>query len=198
MSPERRAYTKKARADAEDATRLRITESAVALHGSVGPARTSISAVAERAGVTRSTVYRHFPDEEALFAACSSHWNAQNPPPDLTEALGQDDPSERTRQVLDAMYGWYSRTERMLGNILRDEAEVPAMAAHIRLYHDFLASLRDPLLAGRGLRGRARRRAEAGIGHALALATWTSLVREQGLDNAEAAALMTALVDSAR
>lgn len=198
MSPERRAYTKKARAEAEDATRLRITESAVALHGSVGPARTSISAVAEHAGVTRSTVYRHFPDEAALFAACSSHWNAQNPPPDLTAALGRDDPSERTRQVLDAMYGWYSRTERMLGNILRDEAEVPAIAAHIGLYHGFLAALRDPLLAGRGLRGRARRRAEAAIGHALAFATWKSLVREQGLDDAEAAALMTALVDSAR
>jgi len=74
----------KRRAELEAATRLRITESAMALHESVGPAQTSITAIAEKAGVRRSTVYRHFPDEETLFAACSSHWRALNPPPDLT------------------------------------------------------------------------------------------------------------------
>jgi AcrR family transcriptional regulator len=197
MSTERRRYRKKARADAEEATRLRITESAVALHGSVGPARTSISAVAEHAGVTRSTVYRHFPDEAALFDACSAHWSAHNPPPDLTEALGLEDPAERTREVLEAIYGWYSRNEQMLENLLRDEALVPVVAERFRVYHEFLASLREPLLGGRGLRGDARRRAEAGIGHALAFATWRSLVREQGLSDAETAALMTALADAA-
>src|SRR4051812_21825913 len=82
MTGEKRTYTKKARAEAEEATRLRITQSAVELHGTVGPARTSISAVAERAGVRRSTVYRHFPDEAALFDACSTHWSERNPPPD--------------------------------------------------------------------------------------------------------------------
>ena len=198
MSPEKRTYKKKARAEAEEATRLRITESAVALHGTLGPARTSISAVAEHAGVTRSTVYRHFPDETALFDACSTHWSAQNPPPDLSGMLGVGDPSERSRLVLEAMYGWYSRTERMLENLLRDEHDLPVIEERFRVYHEFLAALREPLLAGRGLRGQARRRAEAGIGHALAFATWKSLVREQGLSDAEAAALMTGLIDSAR
>ena len=69
MTVERRKYEKKRRAELEADTRRRITETAVELHGTVGPARTSISAVAERAGVRRSTLYRHFPDEAALFDA---------------------------------------------------------------------------------------------------------------------------------
>ena len=198
MSGERRAYTKKARAEAEEATRLRITESAVALHGSLGPARTSISAIAEHAGVRRSTVYRHFADEAALFDACSSHWGAQNPPPDVSEMLAIADPSERTREVLEAMYAWYRRTEGMLANLLRDEAVVPVVHERFQPYHQSLVSLREALLAGRGLRGRARRRSEAAIGHALAFATWQSLARDGDLSDAEAAELMTALADSGR
>jgi AcrR family transcriptional regulator len=197
MAGEKRTYTKKARAEAEEATRLRITESAVALHGSVGPARTSISAIAEHAGVRRSTVYRHFPDEEAIFDACSAHWAGQNPVPDLTGALAIDEPAERLRAVLEAMYGYYRRIERMMANLLRDEATVPVVQDRFRGFHEMLAALRDPLLAGRGLRGAARRRAKAAVGHALAFGTWQSLAREQGLSDLEAAALMTALVDAA-
>jgi AcrR family transcriptional regulator len=198
MSGEKRSYTKKARADAEAATRLKITESAMALHGSVGPAQTSISAIAERAGVRRSTVYRHFPDEYALFEACSAHWLKLNPRPDLSAILPLPDPRERLRLTLEAMYGYFGRAEPMLANLLRDEATTPAVRERMQYFHAFFASLREPLLAGRGLRGRAKRRAEAAVGHALAFPTWKSLVREQGLSDTEAAALMTALVDSAR
>jgi AcrR family transcriptional regulator len=198
MADERRTYTKKARAAAEEATRLRITESAVALHGSVGPARTSISAIAEHAGVRRSTVYRHFADEAAIFDACSAHWGAQNPPPDLTDALAIGDPAERLRTVLEAMYSYYRRNERMLGNLIRDEAVMPIVRDRFQAFRGFLASLRDPLLAGSGLRGRARRRAEAAVGHALAFGTWQSLTREQGLGDRDAADLMTGLVANSR
>src|SRR5919109_3159639 len=92
MSDQKRPYRMSRRAELEEQTRRRITESTVALHEELGPARTSISAIAERAGVRRSTVYRHFPDEEALFAACSSHWRAANPPPDLNAWVQIDDP----------------------------------------------------------------------------------------------------------
>ena len=95
MSDEKRQYRMKRRAEQEAQTRLRITESAVDLHGTLGPARTSISAVAEHAGVRRSTVYRHFPDEAALFGACSAHWAAANPPPDLGGWATIADPDER-------------------------------------------------------------------------------------------------------
>ena len=198
MAGEKRTYTKKARAEAEEATRLRITESAVALHGSVGPARTSISAIAEHAGVRRSTVYRHFPDEAAIFDACTAHWNAQNPPPDLSSALAARDPGERVRAVLGAMYAYYGRNELMLENLLRDEPVVPLVRQRFSVFREFLASLGDPLLAGSGLRGRARRRAEAAVGHALAFGTWRSLTREQGLSEGDAADLMARLVAGAR
>ena len=84
MADQKRMYRKRRRADQEEQTRLRITESAVELHGTLGPARTSMSAIAEHAGVRRSTLYRHFPDEVAVFAACSAHWSALHPPPDIT------------------------------------------------------------------------------------------------------------------
>src|SRR4051812_49797197 len=94
MTDEKRPYRMKRRAELEASTRLRITESAVALHGTLGPARTSISAIAEHAGVRRSTVYRHFADEAALFAACSSHWRAADPAPGPAGGRGGGGPAQ--------------------------------------------------------------------------------------------------------
>src|SRR6266516_7139534 len=99
MTDQKRPYRLKRRAVAEQRTRLRITKSTVELHGTLGPARTSISAVAERAGVRRSTVYRHFPDEASLFSACTSHWMAANPLPDLDRWAAIDDADKRLRSA---------------------------------------------------------------------------------------------------
>src|SRR5947207_11330868 len=97
MSDQKRPYRMRRRAELEDQTRRRITESAVALHEELGPARTSVTAIAERAGVRRSTVYRHFPNEDVLFGACSSHWRAENPAPDPRGWSAIADPAERTQ-----------------------------------------------------------------------------------------------------
>jgi AcrR family transcriptional regulator len=192
-----RRYRKLRRAELEDQTRLRITEAAVELHGTIGPARTTISAVAERAGVQRATVYRHFPDEEALFAACSSHWAALNPRPDPAVWAEIGDPDERLRTALAELYGWYTRTERMLVNVTRDSSLVPAMAAPSEAFGQYLGSASEVLLHGRRPRGARRRRVAAAIGHALAFSTWRSLVREQGVSGADAVDLMTSLVREA-
>lgn len=197
VSGEKRIYQKKLRAELEERTRLRITESAVELHGTLGPSRTSISAVAQHAGVRRSTVYHHFPDEAALFAACSAHWAASNPPPDLAHWLAIADPGRRLAMALDEMYAHYRRTERMMDNILRDEETMPIIKLMLRGYRDYLTSARDALMMGRSGRGRARQRMVAAIGHALAFATWRSLTREQGLDDVQAADLMCRLVAAA-
>src|SRR5256885_14867608 len=125
MSDQKRPYRMKRRAELEEQTRRRITESAVALHEEVGPAQTSISAIAERAGVRRSTVYRHFPDEEALFAACSSHWRTANPPPDPSRWSTIPNTAERTETALRELYEFYGRTEAMYDSLLRDEAVQP-------------------------------------------------------------------------
>jgi len=194
MSDEKRPYRMKRRAELEAETRRRITESAVALHERVGPAHTSISAIAEAAGVRRSTVYRHFPDEDALFAACSSHWRALNPPPDPAAWAAIADPDARTATALRELYAFYARTQRMYDSLLRDETLVPGVARRLRDFHGYLDAVREVLAKGRG---RTSRRTRAAIGHALAFATWRSLTREQQLSNDDAAALMCELVSSA-
>jgi AcrR family transcriptional regulator len=197
MADQKRPYRMKRRAELEEATRQRITESAMELHGTLGPSRTSVSAVAERAGVRRSTVYRHFPDEAALFAACSAHWMAVNPRPDLDRWAAIDDPDARLRSALEELYAYYRRTERMLDNLLRDETTVPTVQQRFRGFHDYVAGARDTLMAGRRARGRARQRTQAAIGHAVAFTTWRSLAREQELDDTAAADLMCRLVAAA-
>jgi len=197
MSDRPRPYRKTLRAELEDQTRRRITESTVALHEELGPARTSISAIAERAGVRRSTVYRHFPDEEALFAACSSHWGAANPPPDPRAWGATADPTERTRDALRDLYAFYARTEGMFASLLRDEPLVPIVHRRLGDFRGYLGAVQDVLMAGRGLRGSAARRTRAAVGHALAFPTWRSLAREQELAEGDAVALMCALVEGA-
>jgi len=178
----------KKRAELEEQTRLRITESAVALHEKVGPARASISSIAEHAGVRRSTVYRHFPDEEALFDACSSHWLTANPRPDLE---GLD-----VRATLDALYAYYARTEPMLTSLVRDAELVESVRVRMEARRQWLASIADRL-AKEAPPGKARTRVRAAIGHALDFNTWRSLTREQGLDQAEAVKLMARLIQAA-
>ena len=187
MSDEKRPYRMKRRAELEAETRLRITESAMALHERVGPAHTSITAIAEKAGVRRSTVYRHVPDEEALFAACSSHWRALNPPPDVATWA-------TVEGGLTELYAFYRRTHRMYESLLRDERLVPAVRRRLRDFHGYLDAARDALLKGRG---RSSRRVRAAAGHAVAFETWRSLTQDQGLTDGDAVALMSRFVESA-
>jgi AcrR family transcriptional regulator len=197
MTDQKRAYRKQRRAELEAQTRLRITESTVQLHGTVGPSRTSVSAVAERAGVRRSTVYRHFPDEAALFAACTAHWTAANPPPDLAAWATIEDLDERLATALGELYAYYRRTQQMLDNLHRDETTMPIVKQLFGGFRDYLSAARETLMNGRPPRGRTRHQVHAAIGHALAFPTWRSLVREQGLDDVQAADLMCRLVAAA-
>jgi AcrR family transcriptional regulator len=197
MTDQKRTYRMTKRAEQEASTRRRITESAVELHGSIGPARTSMSAVAAHAGVRRSTLYRHFPDESALFAACSAHYMQANPIPDPSPWAAITDPGVRLATALSELYAYYGRTEPMLRNLLRDEPTVAAVAERFGVYHQYLVAVRDMLLIGMRVRGRASERTRAAVGHALAFDTWSSLVRDQGLDDQAAAELMCRLVAGA-
>jgi AcrR family transcriptional regulator len=193
----KRPYRKRRRAELEQQTRRRITEAAVDLHGSVGPARTTMSAVAERAGVQRATLYRHFPDEETLFHACSSHWAVEHPPPDFSRWAATEDPDERLRTGIGELYDWYASNERMLENVSRDVALVPAMQAPTAAFAAGLQAAADALVVGRPERGTRRKRLRAAAGHATAFGTWRSLVREQGLSGPQAVDLMARFVAAA-
>jgi AcrR family transcriptional regulator len=193
----KRPYRKRRRAALEEQTRRRITEATVDLHGSLGPARTTVSAIADRAGVQRATVYRHFPDEEALFAACSSHFIAENPRPDPGEWARVEDPGVRLPAALAELYEWYERTEYMLEKTTRDVALVPALRPSMERFAGWYEYAATTLISGRPERGARRRRVHAAIGHALEFDTWRSLVRRQGLSRADAVGLMEKLVDGA-
>ena len=193
---DRRKYELRKRAEQVADTRLRITEAAIELHGTVGPARTTLSAVAERAGVERRTLYRHFPGEAELFAACSTHWFGANPWPDLAAWRALRDPGERLARALDELYAYYERTAPMYGNVLRDAELVDFARDAVAPLDAYLEEAAGSLLAGRPARGRRRARLTAALRHALAFSTWRSLTGS-GLDRADAAALVTALVDAA-
>lgn len=197
MSDKKRTYRKTRRAELEEQTRRRITQSAVELHGSLGPARSTISALAQHAGVRRSTVYRHFPDEDALFAACSSYWLAKNPFPDIVGWGAIKDADERLSRALRELYNHYRRNERMITNILRDEATVPILTRTLAGYRQYLAGAREALMAGRVVSGLASERVHAAIGHSVAFYTWRSLAMDQGLDDEQASLLMSLLVHTA-
>ncbi|HEU5063798.1 MAG TPA: helix-turn-helix domain-containing protein [Solirubrobacterales bacterium] len=197
MSEQKRKYEKRRRAEAEAQTRLRITESAVELHGSLGPARTSMSAVAEHAGVRRSTLYRHFPDERALFGACSAHWAAANPPPDIGAWAAIENPAQRLDTALTELYAYYRRTEGMLDKLHRDAPTVPIIDELMGSFRYFLGEAREVLMQGRRLRGNAAKRTRAAIGHALAFGTWQDLSQAQGLDDDQAVEVMSRLVAAA-
>ena len=193
----KRTYRKRARARQEEETRRRITQAAMELHGSVGPARTTISAVAERAGVQRATVYRHFPDEASLFGACSAHWAGLHPPPDPSRWASIADPDERLRKALHELYAWYGSDEQMFVNVFRDAALVPAMRAPVEARMQRFEQVVTELVRGRPERGRARKRVLAAVAHAASFATWHALTREGGLSDDDAVAVAAGMVAAA-
>jgi AcrR family transcriptional regulator len=189
VSTQKRRYELKARAEAQQETRARIAGAAAALHEEVGVAKTTVADIARRAEVQRLTVYNHFPDLDALLPACSAHWLAEHPRPDLEPALALEDPAERLRAVLTALYGWYRENAPMQRRLLGERATVPALDA-------WLARSADPALAELAARPSAgfdRPDAHALVALALDFWTWQRLDRE-GLDDAAAAGMMAGVV----
>lgn len=182
-----RRYRQKQRAERAARTRLRIVEAAVALHGEVGPNATTIRAIADRAGVQRLTVYRHFPDERTILAACSGLWLDRNPPPDPARWRSLAAPA-RTRGALAALYAYYRAGAYMWRHCYRDMAANPALQQIMARFAQWQDALRDELLAAWGRGGRRALRAP--LGHALRFSTWDSLAGEK-LTDGRMAELMT-------
>lgn len=186
----KRKYELKERARRQAETRQRIVEAAVELHTSVGPAHTTISAIASRAGVERHTFYAHFPDEPTLYRACSAHWRSRHPRPDVQRWLQLDAPEEQLRGVLTDLYAWYEDVGPGLEVLLRDAELVPAVGEQLAATTEGVSRLADQLA-----RGWPRRKAvRATVGHSLEFGTWRSLVLRQGLSRRQAVDAMVRLV----
>lgn len=197
----KRKYELKQRAEQQAETRRRITEATVELHRTVGPAATQISEIARRAGVQRVTVYNHFPDEAALFAACSAHWRALHPAPEPTSWLELADPGQRLRSGLYELYSWYRETEPMLANVLRDVEVVPAMRPVVdQGLGAYLEAVRrtlgEPIRVGS--RGRRRSRIDAALRAATGFHFWRQLAPLGDVDAAELAAGLVELAASSK
>lgn len=184
-----RTYTLKRRAEQQADTRRRIVEAAIELHGSIGPARTSLSMVAERAGVQRHTLYAHFPDERSLHLACSGLTLERDPLPEAEPWRAIDDRAERLRTGLRAIYAWYARNQSLAGCVLRDAESHPLTKEMVELrMGPQMAAYEEVLGTGLGKRQRAALRL------ALGFFTWRSLVAESGLTPAAAVDVMVRAV----
>jgi len=163
-----------------DETRARIIDSAIGLYETVGPSATSMSAIADRAGVTRATLYRHFPSDAAVAAAVIDAWREAFPDLDVA-ALGRiADPATRLRSTLLALYAGYRATDALTGNLARDSQTLPEAAR---------GAVREP--AARAV--RAIGAPTVGVAHAVAFETWASL-RDAGLDDKAIADLMAQFI----
>lgn len=192
-----RKYEQTRRAEQQEATRRRIVEAAIELHGTEGPDHTTMSAIAERAGVQRNTLYRHFPDERAVFDACSAHYSLAHPMPDAAAWREIGDPGERLRHGLGELFDYWAETEPMIANVLRD-AEVNPIVSEVFTRHGLqpLLEMHAALLEAWP---KKRRTAdlEAALDLAMSFRTWQTLVRGRGLTSAAAADLMARMVASA-
>jgi AcrR family transcriptional regulator len=203
-----RPYRLRKRAAAQAETHRRIVEAASELHRTIGPAATTISEVARRAGVQRVTVYDHFPDDGALFGACSAHWRELHPAPDLAAWHAIGDPGHRLRRGLRELYAWYRETEPMTANILRDAEVLPPLQEIVdhglgAWLEAAVTTLAEPFADGTqvsvhgsqpsgGRADRLPRRLAAALRLATAFGTWRTL---SPLGDDEAAGLMATFVD---
>jgi AcrR family transcriptional regulator len=189
-----REYRKVARARREEETRLRITEAAVELHGTVGPANTTIAEIAKRAGVSRMTVYNHFPTDVDLFRACSSHWADANPFPDPSPWTEIEDPRDRLIHGLRELYVWYESKSDMLGSVFRDIGVVPALAEVMGgLWTTYVDGLIQTLAAGWRSPNEDGERIEGALSVAIDFHTWC-LLAEAGTAPETAARVASRLV----
>jgi AcrR family transcriptional regulator len=188
-------YNLKARAERQQQTRQRIVETAVELHKTHGPAQTTITDIAKKAGVQRRTVYNHFPDELSLFKACSAHNRALNPPPDPEPWKLIPDPEERLRRALAEVYAYYRRNEQMQANVTRDAQVNPNVRKVFEARIKHQESMRNVLAAGLEQGdGRRHKLLHGALWMALEFQTWHTLVRQQGFDDDESIELMVSMV----
>ena len=177
-----RSYRMTERARSQEETRQKIVEATMQLHEETGPRATTISAIADKSGVQRLTVYRHFPDETAVFQACTAHWLELNAPPDQTLWCNVDDPRKRLETALSAFYAYYSSTRRMWTVSHRDVADVPALQGPMMEFAGFVASIGDDLSDVFDVHDNSNAARRTTIHHSLAFPTWLDL-EERGLSD---------------
>lgn len=189
-----RKYEMKRRAERQRETRRRIAEAAVELHQTVGSARITVSAVAEKAGVQRHTYYAHFPELKDLYQACMGHYLERNPPPEPASWAEIPEPEERMRRALSEVYAYYGRTEAMMSNVLRDAPLDPIAQENMVSFYQYWEEMRDAIADAFEASGERHEALKGAIALALDFQTWRTLVRQQGLGDDRAVELLVGMV----
>ena len=182
----KRKYELRKRAESKAETRRRIVEAAIQLHQTKGPAQTTFTDIAQRAGVQRATLYSHFPTERDLGLACSGLHSERNPAPDPATWLSLKD-EERLQTGLTEIYSFFERNQAMFSRVLADSAshELSRELFELR-FGEQLGKIRSTLASALPSRSR---KALAALDLALNFGTWQQLSRS-GLTNAAAADVM--------
>jgi AcrR family transcriptional regulator len=189
-----RKYEMKRRAERVQETRRRITEAAVELHQTVGPARTTVSAVAEKAGVQRHTYYAHFPELKDLYQACMGHYSERNPVPEPSSWTDIADAEERLRVALSEVYAYYSGNEAMVSNVLRDTALDPIVQEIMVPFDQYWETVRDVIAGAFEASGDRQEELLGAVALAQDFQTWRTLVRQQEFSQDRAVELMVGMV----
>jgi AcrR family transcriptional regulator len=189
----KRKYELRKRADKQAETRRRIVEATVMFHGTIGPARTTVTDICRKAGIQRTTFYRHFPDELSLFKECRAFSINESPMPDPDACATIADPMHRVRSGLGTAYAFYRKHEQGMAAIIRDSEVMPVGGG----FFQFADRLRDVMAAGWKAKGTRHARILAACGHAADFQTWRSLARKQGLSDGDVIEAMVALIKAA-
>ena len=190
MSP--RKYDMDVRAAATEVTRASIVEASMRLHAECGVTTTSWQAIAQAAGVSPATVYRHFPTPAELITACArTVFDIVAPPtPEdaAVEFAAMADAADRFAHLARESAHCYRRGEGWLHAAHRERDFQPDLDAAVRLFQDSLHVLVDAA-AGR----RIRRTEHAVLFTLCDYPFWKSLV-DSGLTHARTEAAVVDLV----
>lgn len=182
----KRKYTKTLRAEKQDETRHRIVEALVTLHQELGPSQTTVKAIAEKAGVQRLTVYRHFPDEASMFDACTSHYMLLNPLPEIATWEKIEKPDDRSCSAILAFYAYYSHTQNMWASVYRDVDQMEALQGPMNQFESYIDNVCDELVSAWKKTHVTKKQLRATLRHALRFSTWQSLEKIQLKDDKKA------------
>jgi AcrR family transcriptional regulator len=124
MAP--RAYNNESRQRQQAQLKARIASAAAELHAQQGALATSYAEVAERAGVSVPTVYKHYPDLDQLVRGCTAHVASVAPAIPVEAILGAPTLQAAIEGLVDATMGVHAHFEPWV--VWREHGRIPALA----------------------------------------------------------------------
>jgi AcrR family transcriptional regulator len=185
-----RAYRMVARAEAAEATRVRIVEAARGQFAELPYDQVSLNVVARRAGVTVQTVLRRFGSKEALFAAVAA-WRAASITAER-DAAAAGDLIGAIRILVDSYERWGGEVLHFLAEEQRSPIIHEVTESGRRYHQTWVRRVFAPLLPEQPEQAGAQRLVQ--LIAVTDIFTWKLLRRDLGLGRDEVEASLADLV----